>query len=928
MVNKRVDYQHLLDLHNPDMVIGTESWLNEEIVDNEIFGKDYIIHRRDRGSKGGGIFISVKETYASYVNWKDDQFEMMSVNVIVGKATLQVIGIYKPPRSDLKIMDQLDMYLQNQLNLANKHKYAVTVIGGDMNLPHILWESSVISENPSQELISNFLNKNEFVQTVPRGTRRCAVNSTKSNLLDIFLVTPQEVVKYCEVTEGISDHDAVLLEIFTKVDNSTSRRAEPRTIKLYNKSDVEGITNYLGNSFNTWNSNESAGLEERWEKFKSIVNQAQDMFVPVKKLKHNPDPIYYTPQIRKLQRKCSKLYKTRRYNSIAFKSLNQELLKMKKLAYNKYMSKLLDTGDSVKGNRDSTGNMVWSKFFKHLNQRKGNSSQIPTLVKNDVKVSLDIDKANMLNNQYASVFGKKELFNRENVVDNDADIFTMSNGSIQKVLEGLKSHKAPGLDGISNNFLKTAAKVISPYLRIMFEISIETSLIPRDWKHASVTPIHKGGCKERPDCYRPISLTSSICKVMETLVSKYIKYHLKTNDTLISAQHGFRESHSCDSQLVSLTQEIAEVLDRRGEMDAILIDFSKAFDVVPHKNLIDKINNLGIDCRIVKWIDEWLSGRTQRVRIGGTYSTELGVTSGVPQGSVLGPLLFLVFINDISQNLTCSIRLFADDCILYQEIVNSYDYQNLQDNIRKIEEWVHSNKMKLNSEKSKLIKFTNKRIITYHDYILDNKLLEYEGNCKYLGVILASNLQWSEHINYVVKNGYRKLGFVMRNLKGASEEVREKAYTAIVRPSLEYASPAWDPHTKVLKDAVEKVQRKAARHVLYKYGPRHSPTEMIAELGWEPLENRRVKAKLSSLYKALVGNPAWGDIGRRLEGVQRHGRHDHDVKLFQRGYNTNIGKHSFLNDSIQFWNGLPSDVVHPFPENVETFRYRLNTNMF
>ena len=890
------------------MVVGTESWLNEEISDNEVFGRDFTVHRRDRGSRGGGVFIAVKSALTNSRLWVDETYEMISVKVTCDKTNIQIVGIYRPPREDSKIIDKLEMYLRDQSNTKN----CITVIGGDLNMPKIKWDGTIVGDKGEQDLMTEFIHNNDLVQAVQEGTRQCTAD--KCNLLDIFLVNPQEAINYCDTVDGISDHKAVVLGIRVEGEQVDSNTRVQKLIKHYKKADVLGIRNHLSHSFNDWVSLETDDVEDYWREFKKIVKIAEKEFIRTKRLQRNADPIFYTAKIKSLKKRCARLYRNRKYNSIVFKAKCQELLRLKKEALNNYMTNLLE--------KDGEG-QVWNKFYKYINQKKGSINKIPMLVKNNVQAISDLEIAEMLNSQYASVFGEREKFDRSQVKNGDGERFSMSCESISRVVHGLKKHRSPGLDDISNDFLKLASKEIAPYLLILFQISINYHQIPLDWKQACVIPIHKGGCKDKPENYRPISLTSCVCKVLETLIAKYVRHKLDSKGTLVSAQHGFRKSYSCDTQLAGLIQDLTDIVDGRGETDAVLIDFSKAFDVVPHKRLVEKINRLGIDDKIVTWVDEWLTSRTQRVKVGENFSNELQVTSGVPQGSVLGPLLFLIFINDIGDNINCNIRLFADDCIIYSEIKDCDDSYKFQRNIQEIEKWVGRNKMKLNSAKSHLIKFTNKKKADFYQYTLNDEVLQYVDKCKYLGVNITNNLHWEEHISTTIKKGNSKLSFVMRHLKKASWEVREKAYTSIVRPTLEYAAIIWDPYTQQLSKAIEKVQRQAARHVLRKYGPRQSPTEMIADLGWASLKKRRTEAKLNGLYKSVVGYESWGDIARRLEAAQHRGRSDHPEKLLERGYNTNVGKYSFLADSVRAWNRLPKEVVDPIADSANKFRNKI-----
>ena len=183
----------------------------------------------------------------------------------------------------------------------------------------------------------------------------------------------------------------------------------------------------------------------------------------------------------------------------------------------------------------------------------------------------------------------------------------------------------------------------------------------------TVGPIYKWGDQLAVTNYRPISLTSLVCKQLEHVIAGYLRQVWDKNDWLYEGQHGFRPGYSCESQVITIVQNIADSLDEGVVIDAIIIDFSKAFDLVPHDRVLTKVAALGVDSRVVVWVREFLVGRTQRVRVGGQLSKEVKATSGVPQGSVLGPLLFLVYVNGIWRNIGSSIRLFADDCIMYMK---------------------------------------------------------------------------------------------------------------------------------------------------------------------------------------------------------------------------------------------------------------------
>jgi len=252
---------------------------------------------------------------------------------------------------------------------------------------------------------------------------------------------------------------------------------------------------------------------------------------------------------------------------------------------------------------------------------------------------------------------------------------------------------------------------------------------------------------------------------MEHVIASYPRQVWDKNDRLYEGQHGFRPGYSCESQVITVRQDIADSLDNGDKIDAIIVDFSKAFDLVPHGRLLTKIANSGMDSRVVVWIRKFLLGRTQRVRVGGQLSAEVRVMSGVPQGSVLGPLLFPAYVNEIWRNVESTIRLSADDRVIYRKIINNADMEKLQKDLDKVGEWVVENAMKINPSKSKAVRFTRARVKDPLNYLLMGTLILEASSCKYLGIILRSNLGWADQVNYAVKKAWKALHFTMRILK-------------------------------------------------------------------------------------------------------------------------------------------------------------------
>ena len=272
------------------------------------------------------------------------------------------------------------------------------------------------------------------------------------------------------------------------------------------------------------------------------------------------------------------------------------------------------------------------------------------------------------------------------------------------------------------------------------------------------------------------------------------------------------------------------MLDRNQQCDAILLDFEKAFDKVPHSRLIHKLHSVGINDKTIQWITSFLRNRTQQVIIEGAKSDISNVTSGVPQGSVLRPTLFLIYINDISDGLESTIRLFADDTIIYRCIESQNDVTTLQEDLHKLENWENKWLMSFNTSKCQHLPITNKRNPIKSDYSLHNQRLETVKDAKYLGVNLNEKLNWSNHIDNICKKANASSAFICRNLRGTSRSTKRTAFVTISRPVLEFASACWDPASSVLTDKIEMVQRRTARRIYSNFNKDCSPSALLKDL--------------------------------------------------------------------------------------------------
>ena len=484
---------------------------------------------------------------------------------------------------------------------------------------------------------------------------------------------------------------------------------------------------------------------------------------------------------------------------------------------------------------------------------------------------------------------------------------------VLKQLKSLNPNKSTGPDGIPPRVLKEMADVLATPLTNLFQMSLDKGVVPDDWKKANVSPIYKKGEKYLASNYRPVSLTCVVSKVLEHIVTSHMMNYAEEHKLLFRDQHGFRRNRSCERQLLELVCDIAKRLDEGRETDACVLDFSKAFDKVNHSKLLLKLANYGVSHQIVSWIDSFLSQRLQKVVIEDAESTESHVSSGVPQGSVIGPAnelpfigpaLFLFYINDLPDSVKSRVRLFADDTIIYNDASSP---ASLQHDLEMLEKWESEWDMEFHPKKCEHIVFTRKRNQTTNEYKLHNTCIPKSSCIKYLGVHVDSKLSWNQQVDKTSAKANSTLGFVRRNVITTSEDIKLKAYKQLVRPILEYASCAWDSVGVTKEKKLEAVQRRAARFVcgIRRTDRKTSTTGLLQRLNLPVLSERRGTRRLQ-LFRQYHHHDS-DIIKEYIDRIDARSSRRHCMQYFIPATNTAHYQKTFFLRTARDWNALPAD---------------------
>ena len=456
-------------------------------------------------------------------------------------------------------------------------------------------------------------------------------------------------------------------------------------------------------------------------------------------------------------------------------------------------------------------------------------------------------------------------------------------------------------------------------LSALFKRSLDEGTVPKDWKLATVVPIFKQGNKQEPGNYRPISLTSIIGKVLESIVKDALLNHLVSQNLLSPYQFGFRPLRSCESQLLEVMNNWTKLLEDKSSVDTVYLDLRKAFDSVPHKRLILKLKSYGVRGKVLRWTEDFLADRYQRVIVQSSLSDWVHVSSGVPQGSVLGPLLFLLYINDLPDCVSCKISMFADDTKLYASSSSPLSVHALQTDIQNAFQWSVKWQMPFNSNKCVTLQLGHPG--QEHTYCINNTDLKNVVVEKDLGVMMDSDLKFKEQAASAVLKATRVLAVIKRTMACLDTRTLPLLYTSLVRPLLEYGNAVWGPFNRADQIRVEKVQRRATR--------------MISSLRGIPYTDRLRTLRLPSLYYRRRR----GDVIRVYQLI--HGGIDQDYTSFfaidtqtrTRGHPWKICKPNAVSRArrnffavrvINDWNSLPVSVVSAPSLNI--FKSRLDAH--
>jgi Reverse transcriptase (RNA-dependent DNA polymerase)/Endonuclease-reverse transcriptase len=882
-----------------DIVLITESWLHPGIPSGLLDPESkFHVFRRDRSSRGGGVCVFVKRTVCAIlvnIDEKYDNVEILCFDIVDNFNKLRFFVVYRPPNSGTVNFDLLTSCLSS-----NVHDGRVNIITGDFNCPGVDWNSFTCASDYISSSMLDFVSKSALYQFVNFPTR-------DDNVLDLVLSDHMEAIYSISSGPplGLSDHCCVNFNVNFIIDRSTFHDANAiRQDYSWYRADFTSMVNYL--SCVDWYSlvcnNPSASAA--WDCFISILRDCITRYVPLRAI-NNSGNIRYPRHIRKLfvDKRCIwRLMKSDR-SSVLLKTKYRDCVMQIE-----YQLKCL--------NRDIENNLILSnnlgQFYRYVNKRISNRATIGPLVDcSGGIVNSDEDKAILFNKYFSSVgvvdngILPQCLSNNSSGTTLDSIIFTETN--VRNAMRTLKSSLSCGPDGLPPIFFKRMLSCLPLPLSLLYQQLMSVSYVPEEWKKAIITPVFKKGETSDVSNYRPISLTCVACKLMERVIVQQVFQYLKDHNLLHAAQHGFIKGRSTCTNLLESLNDWTLSLECKRRVVVAYVDFSKAFDTVCHEKLLYRLQNFGISGNLLLWLRNYLSDRTHQTRVGGSLSDFVKLLSGAIQGSGIGPLFFICFIDELAKVIdSCDIKvkLFADDVKMYVSVVNNCDHGRLQNALNCLANWAAQWQLTVSINKCYI--FNVGRPFHQFTFHISNMQLAEVDFCRDLGVLLSCNLSPELHINDIVAKAHIRANAILRCFSSRDSDLLVRAFKVYVRPLLEYNSVVWSPHLIKHIVHVEQVQRRFTKRLLH--GSNLSYIERLNVLKLESLELRRIYFDLLLCYKIFFGLV---DVSRDdfFQVNVNSATRGHPYKLFKPYSGNTLRKSFFCIRVVDYWNFLPCDIV-------------------
>ena len=919
ILNKAEDLMHIFKELKPDIACLTETWLDKSTPENNFIPDGYQIIRKDRTdlfkqrygrNKGGGIAILFKEHMKVEIkNYLTNKIEEILWVEIKGKQNFLLSVIYRPDYCDILYDLENESILEQSIRKATEITNRI-IITGDLNI------DMSNTNNNSTEKINDILSCYGMEQHVKKPTR--IDNSGKATVIDHFWANKESnLIKKTDTFIALSDHLGTLASLNLPKIEKEVKTVKRRCWKKYSEEEFnQKLAENLKQSTITQHIQEDK-VNPAMTELSNIIQSTLDNIAPIKEMKiiekSNNIP-WYTNELHEMitykKELLSDYYMTKvesLKNSV--KSIANKIGHLKRKLKQKYITeKIAEAGTNSK--------KLWKLMNQITNRTKTKKTVEPDFINQE--------KANNFNQHFATVGQKiQEELNFQppeiNFQENDLgfNFQPEKEETISKLIDLIKIDVATGEDGISAKILKDGKATITPYLTKIINLSYKLNIFPENMKNAIIKPLHKKEDVNDIGNYRPISLLPVLSKVFEKSATNQLIKYLEENSLISPSQHAYRKGHGTTTCLTELLNHVHKIVDQKKCCAIVSLDLSKAFDSINHDLLLNKLQKLHLSGSALKYIKSYLTKRHQKTKFEKFVSSSSEVKSGVPQGSIIGPLLFLTFTNDLPSAFQnkCHIMSYADDT---QLVVTAESLPTL---IHKIEEviniaqtWYSTNSMKNNTKKSEILIINAKKNLKHINIKVKegNKIIKIhpKPSIEILGVQLDEKLNWSKQILSVKKKAFNSIRCIHRVNPFLPVKLRIFLYITLVTPIFDYADVVWGHCGEVQMMNLQKAQNFAIKSICG-MRKRDSTTDAFSKLKFLNLSQRQTVHEATFTLKSLLEiNPSHINVEylKLHPANNRNSRSAAEGKLNTPPHSSSRFEQCPLYKTIKAWNSVPNQI--------------------
>ena len=734
-------------------------------------------------------------------------------------------------------------------------------------------------------------------------------------------------------TLSISDHYPICISRSTKISAQNTGKHTTISYRCFKSFDEGSFQRDL--SFSGMQSVENINdPNEALHVFYKILNNIITIHAPLKekRIKHDQQPEWFDDDIKEMMFERDNCHKKGKFDQ--YKILRNKVSYMIKKKKKNFFN------NAVKQNKDQ--GFLWKNLKNISELNKSNTVILPEkLISDNTEIRGNVNIANELNKHFVNISNmiQKTAFSKTNFDDlkkkldkklthHEFKINLITPYEVKLIIDKLDITKSTGLDGIGPKIIKHCGDYITPAIASIINNSILSGVYPDALKEARVIPIYKSGNRDDANNYRPISILPTMSKIFERHIASQMLSYFDKTDIIHRKQSGFRKNHSCSTALTHLIDLWLHDIDIGKYIGTVFLDLKKAFDLVDHQILIYKLKLYHFSEISIKLFKSYLSNRKQLLKVGEVTSEMLYTVSGVPQGSILGPLLFLLYINDIVySSIDIHIDLYADDSTMYE---SGYDLKSiqtkLQNNLNDIEIWCKLNNMAVNPSKSKCMVMGTKQKVkrkTIH-LLLNGSVLENVTVQKLLGVLIDNTLSWRSHIDNVCKKVGRQVALLKRITYFLTFDMKIMFYNAYILPIFDYCCPIWGKDNKTYINKLSKLQKRIAKIIL-KYPQLPQSADPLKELDWLSFDDRCKYHTAVQVYKIFncmapaYMNELLKTKHNKIYNLRSNSRNEIAFSIRPR---TNYFKDTFSYYSMNIWNSIPLEIRKSMRLNTFKVKYK------